>query len=368
MVKSIFISILFVMLFGTLLLGCKNNPLDNPNSNPVVDSFVENNKQIEEEVNESQKTIGEETENIDEKTTNIDENIKIIQENSNSLESNFNELQNIVPELMLLSSNDPEIMELIYRSIDAIRASATNIEQSNESITQSNETIMSERQELLKILKDIQNNNKRAERIQSEINKKDAVIAERDKKIDELEDAAEQASTKYLGMLIAVGVVIMVLGVLGFFYNFRVGLAGLAIGGITVAVTAATMYYMGWFAIIGLVTMGLGLLLLIGYLAWILFRGRTWYNATEENAELMETIKQELPETKRYEIFGDRIKPGIAQQMQSKRTQKEIDRIRRNIIKPKIENTIAQGGNGDFVIQDGIIYQKVKSTTKIEND
>lgn len=366
--KKIIVSFLLVVFLFSGISACKHSQISNPNSNPVVDSFVENNEQIEEEVTEVGETIEEETDNIKEETTSIDENIQIIQENSNSLEANFNELQNIVPELMALSGNNEEIMSLIYRSIDTIRASANNIEQSNESITQSNESIQTERQELLRILRDIQNNNQRAERIQQEINQKDQVIAQRESRIDELEDQAEQASTKYLGMLIAFGVVIMVLGVLGFFYNFKVGIAMLGIGGVTVAVTAATMYYMGWFAIIGLVTMGLGLLLLIGYMAWALFRGRTWAKATEENAELIETIKQELPETKTYEIFGDRIKPGLAHTLQSPSTQKVVEKIRRTRLKPKMEHTISRTSN-DVIIQDGVVYQKIsESKPAIQND
>lgn len=363
MKKTIFsIILIFVMLVA--VSGCKNKNFNNPNSNPVVDSFVENNEDIKEGLDETQKDIEKETNNIKKETTDVDENIKIIQENSNSLEGNFNELQNIVPELMLLSNNDEEIMSLIYRSIDTIKASADNIDKSNESINQSNEAIMAERQEIIRILKNVENNNKRAERIQEEINKKDEIINANNEKINELESAAEQASTKYLGMLIAFGAVIMILGVLGFFYNFKVGIAMLGIGGVTVSVTAATMYYMGWFAIIGLVFMGVGLLGLLIYIAWALLRGRTYAKATEENAELIETIKQELPENKVYEIFGDRIKPGLAQVMQSKSTQKEIDKIRRKIIKPKMENTIGYKNASEVFVKDGAVYQKVNLNPK----
>lgn len=353
------IALFFLIIISLGVIGCKNKDLANPKTDPVVDSFVENNNEIKKEINKTQEEINKETKVVLKETKNIDENIEIIKENSNNLELNFNELQNIVPELMELTNNDEEIMSLIYRSIETIKKSAENINQSNDSIEQSNEAIIAERQELLKILKSIENNNKRVERIQEDIKEKDKIIESKDKKIDQLEDQAEQASTKYLGMLVAFGAVIMVLGVLGFFYNFRVGIIMLGIGGITVSITAATMYYMGWFAIIGLVTMGVGLLLLVTYLAWTLFRGRTFAKATEENAELIETIKQELPESKKYEIFGDRIRPGLAQMMQSKSTQKEIDRIRRKVIKPKMENTIGPKSNSELVFMDGVAYQKV---------
>ena len=362
-----------IILLSVLSIGmfsCKSKTPVNPNSNPVVDSFVENNQQIEENVNETQETIGKETGNIGSQNTTIDENIKIIQENSDGLESNFAELQNIVPELMALSNNDQEVMNLIYRSIDAIRASANNIEQSNESITQSNEAIRSERQELLRILKNIQNNNKRAERLQAEFDQKDKVIASLETENEGLKDDLESSSTKYLGILIGIGAVIMILGVLGFFYNFKVGIVMLGIGGLTVAVSSAVMYYMGWFALIGLVIAGGGLLIMLVYIAWMLFRGRTFAKATEENAELIETIKQELPEEKNREIFGDRIRPGLAQILQSQRTQKEIDKIRRNKLKPKMENTINHSGNGDLVVRDGVVYQRIDIANKanLQND
>lgn len=370
--KKVIVSILLLVFLLGGIIGCKNNQITNPNSNPVVDSFVENNEQIEEGVTEVGENIEQETEIIEGETTSIDENIQIIQQNSDSLESNFNELQNIVPELMLLSNNDEEIMSLIYRSIDAIRASANNIEQSNESITQSNEAIQSERQELLRILRDIQNNNQRAERIQAEMQQKDEVIADRDARIDELEDDLESSSTQYLGLLIGFGALMMVLGVLGFFYNFKVGIALLGIGGITVAMSAAVMYYMGIFAIIGLCIAGGGLVLMLAYLAWLLFRGRRWAQSTEENTELLEVVKQELPQEKRREIFGDRIRPGLADQLQSPFTKKAVDKIRRTKLKPKMESTIAHPNpHGDLVVRDGAVYQKVDidpSALDIKND
>lgn len=156
------------------------------------------------------------------------------------------------------------------------------------------------------------------------------IIEAKDQKIQTLQEASQKSSTKYLGMLIAFGVIIMVLGVLGFFYNAKVGIAMLGIGGVTVAVTAATMYYMGWFALIGLVTMGSGLLLLIIYLAWALFRGRVFSGAFKENVDLIEVIKQELPVDKKGQIFGEGLKPGLAQSLQSAATIAEVSKIRKS--------------------------------------
>lgn len=358
MKKNTTLLIVLMLVFGSFI-GCKGKPsLNNPNSNPVVESLVSENKQIHENVDESQETIGEETENIDEQTQVIEDNITSINTNSNSLRSNLDTLEALTSQLKG-KNVDKSVIDALYDAEISIRESAATIDTANESIRQSNEAIKAERQELQNALRDIELNNKRAERLQKDLDAKDNVIASQTKRIDELEDAAEQASTKYLGMLIAFGVVIMVLGVLGFFYNFKVGLAMLGIGGITVAVTAGVMYYMGWFAIIGLIIMGVGLLGLIGYLAWAMMRGRTFAKATEENAELIETIKQELTDTKAYEIFGDRIRPGIAHTMQSKSTQREIDKIRRRVIKPKMENTIPRSPAGGVIVKDGVIYQPV---------
>ena len=353
--------ILIVLLFTIGMTGCKSwTAPENPDSNPVVDSFVEENTQIGENIEETVEVIGDETENIDQQTQNINENIEVVAISSDDLESNLNLLQDLAPQIMALTNNNKEIMGLIYGSIDAIKLSVISIDDSNDSIIQSNEAIKAERQELKNVIKDIENQKKRAERIQNEINKKDKVIKSQIERIDELEDDIESASTKYLGMLIAFGVIIMVLGVLGFFYNFKVGIAMLGIGGLTVAVTAATMYYMGWFAIIGLVIMGGGLLLLFGYLGWALFRGRTFAKATVENAEFIETIKQELPADKTFELFGDRVRPGLAQILQSKSTQREVEKIRRNVLKPKMENTISRV-QGDLVVMDGVVYQKINN-------
>jgi len=361
--------VVLMLVFGGFA-GCKSKPnFNNPDSNPVAESLVNENEQIHENVDESQATIGEETENIDEQTQIIEDNITSINSNSNTLRSNLDTLEGLISQLED-ANVDQDIINALYDAEISIRESAATIDAANESIRQSNEAIKLERQELQNALRDIELNSRRAERLQSDLQAKDDVIAGQTERIDELEDAAEQASTKYLGMLIAFGVVIMVLGVLGFFYNFKVGLAMLGIGGITVAVTAGVMYYMGWFAIIGLVIMGVGLLGLIGYLAWAMMRGRTFAKATEENAELIETIKQELPDTKAYEIFGDRIRPGLAHSMQSKSTQKEIDKIRRKIIKPKIENTIVHSPVGGVLVKDGIVYQPMVPTTppRVEND
>lgn len=363
-----FIIILILSVFSLgFMLSCKSKPFENPDSNVVIESIIDENEKIKANINESQESIGKETNTISEQIKIIEENVDVIGSNSNSLEENFQTLQSLVPELMALTNNDQKIMDLIHKSLGTIKSSSETIDKSNETIKNSNEAIKLEREELKNATKDIASQQQKAERLQNDIGQKDKIIAEKEKKISELEKTAEQASTKYLGMLIAFGVIIMVLGVLGFFYNAKVGIAMLGIGGITVAVTAATMYYMGWFALIGLITMGAGLLLLIIYLAWALFRGRVFAKATEENAELIETIKQDLPAEKTKEIFGDRIKPGIAQVLQSPSTKKEIDKIRRNILKPKMENTIKKPINpNDILIIDGIVYQKTSHNAELK--
>ena len=368
MKKVIVTLMLVVFLFGGAV-SCKNGPsYDNPDSNPVAESLINENRQIHENVDESQETIGEETENIDEQTQIIEDNITSINSNSDTLRGNLGTLEALISQLEG-SDVDQSIISALYDAELSIRESAATIDSSNESIRQSNEVIKAERQELQNALRDIELNNKRAARLQSELNQKDNVISNQAERIDELEDTAEAASTRYLGFLIAFGAVIMILGVLGFFYNFKVGIAMLGIGGLTVAVTSAVIYYMGVFAIIGLVIAGGGLIIMLGYLGWLLFRGRTWAKATQENAELMETIKQELPQDKRFEIFGDRIRPGLAQTMQSYSTQKEIDKIRRRVLKPKMENTIRYSNDADLVVRDGAVYQKVDiSPAEINND
>jgi len=170
-------------------------------------------------------------------------------------------------------------------------------------------------------------------------------------------------------MLIAFGVIIMVLGTLGFFYNMKVGIAMLGIGGLTVSLAAAAIYYMGWFAVVGLVIAGTGMVCLFGHLGWALYRGRVFAKATEEHTELIETMKQDLPANTNKEYFGDRIKPGLVQNLQSVSTQRLVDQIRRRKLKPKIENTIFHPNLQDVVIKDGIIYQRVASpsTNKSES-
>lgn len=138
----------------------------------------------------------------------------------------------------------------------------------------------------------------RAKLVRESVAQKDTLIKKQDEKIDGLEEAVNNSSTKYLGMLIAFGAVVMVLGVVGFFYNFRVGLTMLAIGGITVGVSAATMIYLGLFALISLITFGVGMLALIGYLAWTLFDGRKAKIELQEKKKELEHKSENLVVTR----------------------------------------------------------------------
>jgi hypothetical protein len=63
---------------------------------------------------------------------------------------------------------------------------------------------------------------------------------------------------------------------------------------------------------------------------------------TEENVELIEMVKQELPADKKVEIFGDRAKPGLAHNLQSQKTKDKVQEIRKTKLKDKINPTITR--------------------------
>lgn len=112
------------------------------------------------------------------------------------------------------------------------------------------------------------------ELIDSGIKIKDDIIYKQDEKNKELQKTIDRDSTKYLGMLIAGGSIMMVLGVLGFFWNIRTGIILLGIGGVTVGVTAATLIYLEWLALASLIVLGGGFLIMIIYLGYLIFTGK----------------------------------------------------------------------------------------------
>lgn len=160
-----------------------------------------------------------------------------------------------------------------------------------------------------------------------------------------LKEEREQLESKQdlfriLTIMFAIGGIAIAAGIVLSFYNPRLGIMVAGIGLILTAVAAGGVYYLKWIAIMGIVMVSVGVVIAVGFLIWSLRQGRVDREVAEVNTELLEMTKQDLPEESKKQIFGDGLKPGAADNLQSAIAKKRIQQIRTTKIKPKAEKTI----------------------------
>lgn len=126
-----------------------------------------------------------------------------------------------------------------------------------------------------------------------------------------------------LGFLLVVGG-----GVVMIFASKKAGLLMIGVGVITVTAAAALTMYLEWVALAGLIALGLAAVTTIGYGTYFVAKGRNAEKAVTEQTQLVEIMKQDLPEEAKKEIFGVGVRPGLADSIQSKATAKRIARHR----------------------------------------
>jgi hypothetical protein len=169
------------------------------------------------------------------------------------------------------------------------------------------------------------------------------------KSLQEENDKIKQDAVKklysYLGIIFFIGTVVVLVGVaLSFFYSKKVGITIASMGVVALCLAAGATFYLKYLALIGAIVLGVSIIGTLVYLVYTTIVENKKKNdleqATEENVELLEVVKQELPIDKKIEIFGDRAKPGIAHTIQTEKTKKKVLEIRENKLKKKIAPTI----------------------------
>jgi hypothetical protein len=126
--------------------------------------------------------------------------------------------------------------------------------------------------------------------------------------------------------------------------NKNLGYAICGIGVLTLAMAAGALFFLETIAYIGIAIIALGVITALLALVWKIFKADreivTLNQANVENVRLVEAVKQVLPVEKKLELFGDRAIPGKVQNIQTEKTKKLVAKIRKEILKPEIEETI----------------------------
>lgn len=150
----------------------------------------------------------------------------------------------------------------------------------------------------------------------------------------EADGAAEARKNLYkmiLGMA-ATGGLIMAGGIILSFFNPRLGAMVVGFGLIITTIATAGTYYLKWIALIGFVLLGIGLLVTVGFLVRSFWYARHLEQANEVNVDIIEDLKEDLPEDSREEFFGD---DGILNQRHTKATRSVVQKTRSRIEKKK---------------------------------
>jgi len=321
-----------------LLAGCSSTRIVGPSDNSVSDRFTEIvDEQIEwtDRSQESAEIIWDNIPPIEEQATDIIEETSVIEQ---ATENITNVMDSATDEQLA-----PEIEDPIRTEVATIDASADSIRESAAVIVDYAALLRAETEKLRATLEALKSVNSEAQANLGEIEKLEANIANLESQLweqeAELKRQAIQRLYTYLGGMFAIGFLMIISGaVLMIFVTKKGGLLLMGIGVLVVAVSAALTMYLEYVAIAGLVILGLALASLVGYGIFLAVKSNRAEKAVEEQTELLEVVKQDLSEESRKEIFGDGMKRGLADQIQSKSTSKRVA-AQRAAMKERIEPT-----------------------------
>jgi len=343
------ITLIIICTLSLFLFGCPSQEtIDSSVGRQNLEKAIESQENATESIDTSTNLLEEETNTIDKETKNIDEESDKINNNTKKLNNN---LEKVKQEL-----KDKDIFDYVKNHISSITESVVSIQKSNQFIKKSVLKIQEQKNLLISLSQNLQSSSLILKDSLEDYKNLENKISKQDEQIQELEKDLESASTKYLGMLVALGVILMIIGGLGFMWSPRVGIVTLGIGALTTGIAAAVINYFGYFAIAGLSIVGVGFLAMIGYIGYLFVKGKHFEKATEENIELLEIAKQEMPELTKKNIFGDSARPGIASFQQSPSTQKIVQKVREKKLKPKMEHTIPNIETRETLVRDGKYY------------
>ncbi len=321
-----------------LLAGCSGTRIVGPSNNSVSDRFTE----IVEEQIELTDEAQERTEIIWISIPIIEEDATQIQEQTDVIEQATDHMTEVMDEATD-EQLAPEIEKPLRIDVATIDASAESIRESAADIVDYAALLRAETEKLRATLEALKSANGEAQANLGEIEKLEASIADLESQLweqeAELKRQAIQRLYTYLGGMFAIGFLMIISGaVLMIFVTKKGGLLLMGIGVLVVAVSAALTMYLEYVAIAGLVILGLALASLVGYGIFMAVKSNRAEKAVAEQTELLEVVKQDLSDESRKQIFGDGMKRGLADQIQSKSTSKRVAAQRR-AMKERIEPT-----------------------------
>jgi len=178
--------------------------------------------------------------------------------------------------------------------------------------------------------------NKNLQKVDQKIKDLNSKIIDLENEKTKLQNKAVENIYSYLGIIFAIGTLTVIAGAaLAFFINPKSGLFVCGLGLIGLAVAAAATYYLKVVAIVGIIGVGAVIIGIIGYIVYVAIRQKkevkVLTTATEETVNLVEKIKDHMPQEKKVEIFGTNSVPGKAQEIiKSESSRKIIDKIRKS--------------------------------------
>ncbi len=321
-----------------LLAGCSTTRIVGPSDNSVSDRFtgiVDEQIELTDQAQERTEIIWNHIPPIEQDAAQIQEQTDVIEQATDHM----TEVMDAATDEQLA----PEIEEPLRTDVATIDASADSIRESAADIVDYAALLRTETEKLRATLEALKSANGEAQANLGAIEKLEASIADLESQLweqeAELKRQAVQRLYAYLGGMFAIGFLMIISGaVLMIFVTKKGGLLLMGIGVLVVAVSAALTMYLEWVAIAGLVILGLALASLVGYGIYMAVKSNRAEKAVAEQTELLEVVKQDLSEESRKEIFGDGMKRGRADNIQSKSTSKRVAAQRR-AMKERIEPT-----------------------------
>lgn len=272
-------------LIGLLIVGCDTTSQPAPSSNGQVIG-IEVDRVIEETDAAEDKAVGivEDSRNIKTEATKAKNN------------TIAGEISPAIKSLELIDG----LAGKIENKATGILENLSRIESSSEKLAVSTETI------------------KALERENSQL-RSDAETAQQD---------AKKGLYQTLGLMFALGLAVTAGGAIVAIYQPKLGITLAIIGGVATGLAVTLTFFLKSIAFIGFIILGGALLAGAWLLGKAFWDAKTDKKTAEQNIKLIQMMKQDLPEDKRREIFGDRAKPGLAQQTQDKAVRKNIKKIK----------------------------------------
>lgn len=264
----------------------------------------------------------EKTNTITEKNTNIKKNAESIIMNAEESNVSADKIKNTTTDKNILTSTD----DIIKRN--------NEIKERSSNILQSTEIIQINTSDLLKHTDIIRKDAKTVSILQQR-------IVELENKSKEIQQNAIKDLYTTLSFFFGLGFLTIIAGiVLAFLVNRKLGYSIAGIGLLALALAAGAIYYMQAIAIVAISIIIGGIVLCVGIGIWMVVKENkekvVFEKANEENVQLVQTIKQQLDEGTKIQIFGE-TKPGIVDKIQSAKT-KEIVKKAKNKIKGNQQN------------------------------